>query len=296
MGQAGRHREGLRVFETVLVADRGLLAVRVIRSCQRLGIKAVSCVTEGDENALHTRVADEIIRLGVADPRSTEAVVEAVIEAARVSGAQAIHPGGGPWAADAAFAGAVLATDLAWVGAPPGVPAEWHAAWRETVRRGGCTLLWEASATEPSDVTAAGSRRLVGPDRLVEAVTRTDLVERQLRQAAGERPHDVPTGSGYAMQAALYAGPQTLVPVVVRGWAAPDGAGIVVDTVLADGARLTRYDDAVLARVTAHGADRGQALARLTATVDGIVLAEPPAELAELRALLREPSVISMVG
>ncbi|MEJ7704118.1 MAG: biotin carboxylase N-terminal domain-containing protein [Geodermatophilaceae bacterium] len=152
MGQAGRHREGLRVFETVLVADRGLLAVRVIRSCQRLGIKAVSCVTEGDENALHTRVADEIIRLGVADPRSTEAVVEAVIEAARVSGAQAIHPGGGPWAADAAFAGAVLATDLAWVGAPPAYRL--NGTRRGAKRYGGPAARCSGRPRRPSPATS----------------------------------------------------------------------------------------------------------------------------------------------
>lgn len=286
------------MFETVLVAHRGLLAVRTIRSCQRLGVKAVTCVAEGDEGALHARLADETIALGATEyPRSPEAV----LEAARVSGAQAIHPGGGGLAEDADFARAVLAAGLIWVGASPGVPPGAPApvpAWRETVRR----LLWETGPAESSDGTGTGRawmrgpQRLAGPDRLVEAVTGVDLVERQLRQAAGERLEDLTAGSGQALQAALYAGPQTLVPVAVSGWQAPDNEGVVVDSILAEGAWLTRYDGTLLALVTAHGRDRGQALARLTEAVDGLAVSEPPAELPALRALLREPSVVSMVG
>lgn len=284
---------GLQVFETVLVADRGLLAVRVIRSCQRLGIKAVTCVVDGDEHALHARLADEAIWLATAaDARSAQAV----LEAARVSGAEAIHPGGGDRAVDVALARAVSAAGLAWVGPAPDALTEsrpHHPGWRETVRRNGRTVLWEAAA---ADVRTDDGRALVGADRLVEALTGVDLVERQLRQAAGQRLDPLPPGSGYAIQAALYAGPQTLVPAAVRGWRAPQGDGIVVDAVLADGARLTPYDDAVLALVTAHGRDRAQALTRLADASDGMALVEPASELVALQALLREPSVVSMVG
>lgn len=282
------------MFETVLVVDRGLLGVRVIRSCQRLGIKAVTCVAEGDENALHARLADEAIRLGApAEPQSPGYDVAAVIEAARVSGAQAVHPGGGRGDARSALARRVLEAGLAWVGAVPGAPALLP-AWRATVRRGGRTLLWEIAAAEPGEV--APDPGLVAPDRLTEAVTGVDLVERALRRAAGERLDDLPAGSGHAMQVAVYAGPQTLVPVAVTGWVEPEAEGVVTDSVLADGAWLTRYDDAVLALVTAHGHDRAQALSRLTAAIDGIAVSQPPAELAALRALLREPEVTAMIG
>jgi len=283
MGRAGHRGEGQRVFETVLVADRGLLAVRVIRSCQRLGIKAVSCVAEGDEHALHALVADEVIALGpAADQLSRNDLIQAFIEAALVSGATAIHPGGARDLGVAGFAQAVLAAGLIWAGAP----LAGLTPWSETVRRGDRALLWE---TAPPVAGQAAQPGVVGPDRLVEAVTGLDLVERQLRHAAGEPLDDVPAPSGHAIQAALYAGPQTLVPVAVRGWVVPEHDGVVIDAVLADGAWLTRHDDAVLARVTAHGRDRAQALDRLTAAVDGIAVTEPPAELAALRALLREP-------
>lgn len=287
--------EGLLVFETVLIADRGLLAARIIRSCQRLGIKAVTCVADGDENALHARLADEAIRVGGApEPGSPDLDLEAVVEAAHVSGAQAIHPGGAGRARDDAFARAVLAAGLAWVGAPPGWPAgshREHPAWR-TTSRGGRTVLWETSTPAPD----WDNETLIGPDRLVEAVTGVDLVERQLRQAAGERLDDLPAPSGHGIQAALYAASNTLVPVAVSGWVEPDAEGVVTDSVLADGAWLTRYDGAVLALVTTRGRDRPEALARLTSAVDGMAVDQPPAALAALRALLREPSVISVVG
>lgn len=282
MGRARHRGEGQRVFETVLVADRGLIAVRVIRGCQGLGIKAVTCVADGDEHALHALVADEVIGLGATtQDRSPEDVIQAVIEAALVSGATAIHPGDACNAGDAAFAQAVLAAGLTWVGVSPGALPP----WRATVRRDDRTLLWETGAPDAPQVVEHG---VVGPDRLIEAVTGIDLVERQLRHAAGERLEEVPVPVGHAIQAALHAGPQTLVPVAVSGWVAPEHDGVVIDAVLADGAWLTRHDDAVLARVTAHGRDREEALGRLSAAVDGIAVSEPPVELAALRALLRE--------
>ena len=291
MARADRHREGLRLFETVLVADRGLLAVRVIRCCQLLGIKVVTGATEGDENALHARLADEVVPLGQAvEPQSPAGL----LEAARVTGAQAIHPGGGAWATDAVLADAVLAAGLAWVGPNPSGKHAERPAWRESVRRGGRTVLCELGE---GDLDAnAGLPALVGADRLVEAVTGIDLVHRQLRRAAGERLDAAPAGSGYAIQATVYAGAQTLVPVAVRGWVAPDGEGIVTDSVLADGAWLTRYDDPVVALVTAHGRDRAQALARLSGAVDAMAVTAPPVDVAALRSLLREPVVVSMVG
>jgi len=280
------------VFETVLVADRGLLAVRVIRCCQRLGIKAVTCVADGDDNALHARLADEVIQLGTtAAPHLTEAL----LEAARVSGSEAIHPGGGGWT-DPDVAQAAAASGVTWVGAAPGAgrePREALPGWRLTVHRGGRPVLIESVAPPSYDDSG---HALVAPDRLIEATTGVDLVERQLRRAAGEWLADIPAASGHAIAATLYAGEQTLVPVAVSGSVAPDTDGVVIDSVLAEGTWLTRYDDEVLAVITAHGHNRAQALSRLTAAVDDMEVAEPPTELMGLRGLLRESAVITMVG
>jgi acetyl/propionyl-CoA carboxylase alpha subunit len=111
---------GLKVFGKVMIANRGEIAVRVIRALKEMGLPSVAVYSDADREALHTRLADEAYHIGPTPALESYLDIEGLIEATKRSGAEAIHPGYGFLAESAPFAQAVTEAGLVWIGPHPG--------------------------------------------------------------------------------------------------------------------------------------------------------------------------------
>lgn len=142
------------MFEKVLIANRGEIAVRVIRSLKEMGIGAVAVYSEADRDARHVREADEAYLLGPAVPAESYLNIEKILEVAGEAGVNAIHPGYGFLAENAPFARAIGETDITWIGPPADAIDAMGSKTRarEIMKAAGVPIV--PGATEPSETVA----------------------------------------------------------------------------------------------------------------------------------------------
>ncbi|MBY8870331.1 acetyl-CoA carboxylase biotin carboxylase subunit [Micromonospora sp. PLK6-60] len=130
------------MFDKLLIANRGEIALRVLRACRELGVRTVAVYSSADADSAVVRLADEAVRIGPAGSRQSYLNAAAIVEAARQCGAQAVHPGYGFLSEDADFAEICAENGLTFVGPPPQVMAALadKATARALMRRAGLPL------------------------------------------------------------------------------------------------------------------------------------------------------------
>ncbi len=152
------------MFETVLVANRGEIAVRIMRTLRALGIRSVAVYSDADAGALHVAIADVAVRIGPAPARESYLSVEAVIAAALESGAQAIHPGYGFLSENPALAEACVANGIVFVGPPVSAIEAMgdKIAAKATVSAAGVPVVPGSSGAGLDDAALSEAARAVG--------------------------------------------------------------------------------------------------------------------------------------
>jgi acetyl-CoA/propionyl-CoA carboxylase biotin carboxyl carrier protein len=149
------------VLTKILIANRGEIAVRVIRAARELGIKTVAVYSELDRDSLHVRLADEAFALGGQTAAESYLNTEAILNAIELSGADAVHPGYGFFSENADFARAIIAKGVAFIGPPPEAIDEMgdKVSSRKAAQRGGAPIVPGTTEfiTSADEITAFGN-------------------------------------------------------------------------------------------------------------------------------------------
>ena len=158
------------MFRRLLIANRGEIAVRVIRACRELGIESVAVYSDADAGALHVSLADRAVRIGAAPAAQSYLSAPAVLAAARETGAEAIHPGYGFLSENHTFAAACAAAGVAFVGPPADVIARMGSkiAARQVASQAGVPVVPGETPADQSDEAVATAARRIGLPVLIK--------------------------------------------------------------------------------------------------------------------------------
>src|SRR6266487_3186658 len=158
-------------FQKVLIANRGEIAIRVIRACRELGLSSVAVYSDADRNALHVRMADEAYHIGPAQASQSYLHIPTIIEVAQYAGAQAIHPGYGFLSENATFVDSCAAAGLIFIGPPAEAQRAMgeKTAARRTAQAASVPIVPGAMTDEEDDTKYAATAEQLGYPVLLKA-------------------------------------------------------------------------------------------------------------------------------
>src|SRR5436305_57507 len=280
------------MFKKILIANRGEIAVRVIRACHEMGIAAVAMYSEVDRASLHVRKADEAYPIGPASAKESYLNIDKIISVAEQSGADAIHPGYGFLSENAQFARACADGGVKFIGptaaAMDAMGSKTRA--RQAMEKAGVPFVPGTSRGVDSfeEAQAVAERigylvdqqknfyflemntRLQVEHPITELVTGLDLVHLQIHIANGEPlpfQQDDVNIRGHAIECRIYAeDPDNNYfpsPGKITLLLAPSGPGIRRDSGMYEGWTVPIDYDPLLAKLIGYGTDRKQAIGRL---------------------------------
>ena len=159
------------MFTKVLIANRGEIAIRIIRACRELGIRTVAVCSEADRSALHAQIADETVCIGPAPTKESYLNIRAILSACSITGAQAIHPGFGFLSENAAFARMCQRCGVAFIGPSPEAIERMgdKAQARETMKAAGVPVIPGSEGVVPDLEAAKREAERIGYPVMVKA-------------------------------------------------------------------------------------------------------------------------------
>ena len=159
------------MFRKLLIANRGEIALRIVRACRELDIETVAVYSEADQEALHVRFADEAVCIGAARAAQSYLKVSRIIAAAEITGAEAVHPGYGFLAENSEFAEICRSSDLVFVGPTPDQIRAMgdKAVARETMRAAGVPVVPGSGGTVSDEAEAQRLAREIGYPIMIKA-------------------------------------------------------------------------------------------------------------------------------
>ena len=159
------------MIRKVLVANRGEIALRILRACDELGIETIAVYSDADAGSPHVLAAGHAVRIGAPPPAESYLVSDRIIEAARAAGADAIHPGYGFLAENAAFASACQDAGLIFIGPPPAAIAAMGSkiSARQLMERAGVPVVPGETPADQSDASIEAAARRAGFPLLIKA-------------------------------------------------------------------------------------------------------------------------------